>query len=109
MTLNTVPTTRAGSRPSQEGVAAAVSELQRLKCTVVAGANANTDITVTGITTSDTLLAVHRHVDPAASTTAAVVDHTSVASITAAGKIQCTNATNTNAGDRLVVWWYDKS
>jgi hypothetical protein len=109
MTLNTVPSTRAGSRPSQEGVAAAVSELQRLKITVVAGAGANTNIAVAGIATTDTLLAVHRHIDPAATSTAAVVDHTAQASITSAGNVQVSVATNTNAGDRLVIYWYDKA
>lgn len=109
MSLNTVPATRAGSRTSQEGVAAAVSELQRLKTVVVAGAAADTNIAIAGIALTDTLLSVHRHIDSGATTTAAVVDHTAQASITSAGNIRVSVQTNVNAGDRLVVMYYDKA
>jgi len=74
--------------------------------TVVAGANASTNIAVTGINVDDMLLSVLLVRDPGATTTASVVDETANCSITSAGNIQCTAATNTNAGDRLIVFWY---
>lgn len=108
MTLTT-PSATGLPGPTAGGLEAVLGELQRLKTVVVAGANANTNIAIAGIVTSDTLQSVLRHVDPGAATTAAVVDHTAQASITSNGNIQVTVATNTNAGDRLVVTYWDKA
>jgi hypothetical protein len=104
-----LPGGSGGAQEDLEQLRDAVAELQRLKISVVAGAGAATPIAVAGIVTTDTLVAVHRHVDPGAATTAAVVDHTTGATIPSDGNIQLTGASNVNAGDRLVVYWYDKA
>lgn len=79
-----------------------ITELRGLTVTVATGAGANTNIAVTGITTSDTLLSVIEV--PAATTT--LVDRTSTSSITSAGNIQCTQSTS---GNQVLVIWYNKS
>ena len=77
-----------------------------LKRAVVAGAGANTNIAVTGLKTNDLIFSVLRVVDPGATTTASVVDHTAQASIFSDGNLRVSVATNVNAGDRLVVDYY---
>lgn len=99
MALTTVPTTRPGSRPTQEAVRAAVREVQGLKQVVVNGAAANTNIAIAGIATVDKLIGV---IEVPAS--AALVDRTSVASITSAGNIQLTQVTT---GNQLIVTYFD--
>jgi hypothetical protein len=99
MALTTVPTTRPGSRTTQEATRAAVKELQGLKQVVVAGAGANADIAIAGISTVDKLVGV---VEVPAS--AALVDRTAIASITSAGNIRLTAST---AGNQLLVTYID--
>lgn len=99
MALTTVPTTRPGSRTTQEAVRAAAKELQGLKQVVVAGALANTNIAIAGISTADKLVGV---VEVPAS--AALVDRTAATSITSAGNIQCTASTS---GNQLIVTYID--
>lgn len=100
MPLPTVGTTRAPSnRNSQAEVRALVKVLAGRKQVIVAGAGANTDIAVAGISTSDVLFSV---IEVPAS--AALVDRTSVASITSAGNIQLTQATT---GNQLIVEYFD--
>lgn len=104
-----VPTQRPVQEEEQDALiqtVAAVQELQRLKVDVLTGANAATPIALTGIATADTILAALLFKDPAASTTASVVKLTP--SIPSAGNVQFVEATNAAAGDRVVVWWYDK-
>jgi hypothetical protein len=104
-----LPGGAGGASEDFDVLAGAVAELQRMRVTVVAGAGANTNIAVAGIVMADTLLSVLRHIDSGAATTASVVDHTAQAAITSDGNIQVTVATNINAGDRLVVTWFDKA
>jgi len=73
-----------------------------LECAVVAGANASTNIAVTGIATSDTLVSVMEF----SATHYLPNDRTKQFSITSAGNIQGTVAT---ASDVLVVLWHDAS
>ena len=76
---------------------------------VVAGvAAANTNIPVTGIATGDKLVSVIEHAAPEELTPiVALFDRTAQSSITSAGNIQVTVATNTNAQRRLIVTWLD--
>ena len=84
-----------------------LTEIQGLKFTLTAGAAADADITVTGITTSDTLASVIGF-DPDNGTPAdQVIDVTSEASITDDNDIQC-DTTDTTGYDLLVIW-YDKA
>lgn len=64
----------------------------------VAGANADTNIAVAGIKTTDQLLFVWE----SATSTAIFTDQTANCSITSDGNIQCTNATSS---DVLLVLW----
>lgn len=80
-------------------------ELQGLSVTVVNGAGANTNMAVTGIVTTDTLLAVLEFTISAGNLTG-INDRTSTSSITSAGNIQCTQSTS---GSRVVVLWYNKA
>lgn len=73
-----------------------------LQCAVVSGANASTNIAVTGITTSDTLIQVLEF----SATHYLPNDRTKQCSITSAGYIQCTLTT---ASDVLWVLWHDAS
>jgi len=73
-----------------------------IKFTIAAGAGASSDITVTGITTSDKLMWVLE----SAASTADFTDRTSTTSITDTNDIQCTVATT---GDKMLIWWYDVS
>jgi len=73
-----------------------------IKSATVAGANASTNIAVTGITTDDTLVMVME----IATSTVIPTDRTSTTSITSNGYIQCTDATT---GDVLIVLWHDAS
>lgn len=99
MALTTVPTTRPGSRTTQEAVRAAVKELQGLKQAVGAGAGANTNIAVAGIALVDKLVGV---IEVPAN--GALVDRTAASSITSAGNIQCTAST---AGNQVIVTYVD--
>jgi len=81
-------------------------ELQGLKVTVVAGAAANTNIPITGITTKDTLVAVLQ-VEPDNGTTGTMLtDRTGEASITSAGNIRLSTTATTDK--QLLVIWFDK-
>ena len=75
----------------------AIRELQGKATTVVAGAGADTDIAVAGITVADTLGSVLMN---AAGT---LSDVSADASITSDGNIQLTSS---SAGNQLVVEWY---
>ena len=86
-----------------------IGELQGLTVSTAAGVGANTNIAVSGIATEDTLIAVLVFKDPAAATQAAIVNETATSSITSAGNIQSTNATNVAANDRLVIIWFNKN
>lgn len=79
-----------------------LTELQGLSFAVGTGAGADTNIAVTGITTSDTLAFVLE----VTADTAALTDRTATSSITSAGNIQCTAST---AGNQLIIVWYNKS
>lgn len=88
------------------GLRAILTELQGLKFAVVAGANADTGITLTGAKTEDTLLFV-LGLDPDNATPAdQVIDWTSAFAITAADTIKA--ATQATTGYDLVVVWMDK-
>ena len=77
----------------------------KLKFTLTDGAAANTNITVAGIATEDTLIGVQEF--EAETGTYAPTDRTSEASITSAGYIQL--STTTTASDKLLVIWHDAS
>lgn len=78
-----------------------------LRYVVTAGANANTNIPITGIKTTDVLKMVVEFVDSAAAATAVIIDRGATTTITSDGNIQCTAATNTTANHRLLVVWID--
>ena len=80
-------------------------ELQGLTVAVVNGANASTNIAVTGITTSDTLKAVLEFTISGGNLTG-INDRTAASSITSAGNIQCTASTATS---RLIVLWQNQA
>jgi len=67
----------------------------------VAGAGADTNIAVSGITVNDKLLAVIE----IATSTGIPTDRTGTTSITSAGNIQCTVSTSS---DKLIVLWLKK-
>lgn len=79
-----------------------ITELQGLTFSLGTGANANTNIAITGIVTTDTLCAVFEI--PAATTT--LVNRTSTSSITSDGNIQCTQST---AGNQILAVWFNKA
>lgn len=79
-----------------------ITELQGLTVSLGTGAGANTNIAITNIATTDTLLGVFEI--PAATTT--LVDRTATSSITSAGNIQCTQSTS---GNQVMVFWYNKA
>lgn len=78
-------------------VAKAVRELQGQQFTVTTGAGADTDITVTGIATTDTVAAIINLTDGA--------NVSGTITITAADTIQISTST---AAKTLLVIWYDK-
>lgn len=74
---------------------------------VVAGAGANTNITVTGIKTTDVVVSVVELAGPGeAAGVAAATDRTAQTTITATDTIQVSVATNTSADRRLLVQWF---
>lgn len=81
-------------------------ELQGLKLTLATG---GTSVTVTGITTSDTLLSVLCFVGAAAATpdVTTVTDVTANASISAANTVAISSGATAN--DKVLVIWYDKA
>lgn len=82
----------------------------KLKVNIGTAAAADTNIAVANITTADTLLAVIEVVDPAATTTAPLIDRSATSSITSAGNIQCTASTIAapgSANNRVIVLWND--
>lgn len=114
--LPTLATTEPPSRlPQQQAIQDAVvqmlavaGELQRLRVTVVAGASAATPVALVGIAVADTIVAAILIKDPATiASTAAVVALTP--SIPSAGNVQFVEATNADAGDRIIVIWFDKA
>lgn len=70
--------------------------------TLVDGAGADTDIAVSGIKETDSLLFCLE----SAASTALLTDRTSATSITSDGNIQCSTATT---GDKLLVVWQKRS
>lgn len=70
----------------------------RIGSALVSGANADTNIAIAGIKTTDQLVAVWE----SATSTALLTDQTAASSITSDGNIQCTNATDS---DLLMVLW----
>lgn len=95
----------SGSPPSGKGLTDVLQELQGLKFAVVAGAAADTNIAVAGITTSDTIRAVVRF--HGAGTDVTDVSLVTDAAITSAGNIQVDTTVTT--GSKLLVIWSDKS
>ena len=75
------------------------------KVTVVAGTTAAASIAISGIATTDKIVAVVRVDLDATAANIDVDDLTSEASITSAGNIQL-STTNTT-GDKLIVFWLD--
>ena len=73
-----------------------------LKFNLVTGANASTNMAVSGIATEDTIICCVE----SATATAALTDRTTTTSITSAGNIQCSAATNS---DLLFLLWHDAS
>lgn len=89
------------------GLKAIVTELQGLSFSLVDGASSNTEIAVSGITTSDTIKFV-LGLDPDNSTSAnQVMDFTSAFAISADGKVKAASQA-TNGYDLLFIW-YNKS
>jgi hypothetical protein len=88
-----------------ESLAGAVGELQRLKISVGTGAAVDTNIAITGIVTTDTVLG-GLFLDGAGSdvTDVAAVDDLAV---TSAGNVQSPGVDTT--GGKVVVFWLDKS
>ena len=82
-------------------------ELQGLRISTVNGAAANTNINVTGFRTEDTVAAVLRFNRSNTASEINFTDVTSEASIQGNSTIRL-NTTNTS-GDRLVVFWFNKS
>jgi len=83
------------------GMTKAVSAIC-IKSAAVAGASANTNMAITGITTDDVLISVIE----IATSTGIPTDRTSTTSITSAGNIQCTVDTSS---DKLIVLYHDTS
>lgn len=89
------------------GAQAAGHRRPQIKQAVVAGANANTNITVTGIKLGDTIVSVFEFQPPTAgSGNTIAADRTSTTSITAANTIQCTQST---ASNQLQITWESPS
>jgi hypothetical protein len=82
-----------------------ITELRGLKITLVAGADADTNIAVAGIALVDTLLSVLEFT-VADGNLDTIVDQTANCAITSAGNIRCTNSTATS---QLIVVWYDQA
>lgn len=70
----------------------------RIGSALVAGANADTNIAIAGIKTTDQLICVWE----SATSTALFTDRTATSSISSDGNIQCTDATSS---DVLLVLW----
>lgn len=83
--------------------------VQSIKTNLVAGAAANTNIPIAGIAVEDTILSVIEFPGPGEAAGQVPVDRTAQTTITSAGNIQVSVATNTSADRRLVVRWFDKS
>lgn len=79
-------------------------ELQGFTVSVGVGAGVSTNIAVTGITTTDTLISV-LELTVAAGDIQTVVDRTATSSITSAGNIRCTDDTT---GSQILVFWFNK-
>jgi len=77
----------------------------RLRVSHAAGANANTDITITGITTSDVIVSCLEVQPPTATTGDAIKsDQTANTTITGANTIRISQST---AGNQVLVIWWD--
>lgn len=90
--------------PTAANLKAALGEMQRLKSAVVDGAADAVDIAVSGIATTDTLVAVTRF-EISTGNVVDVSDVTGEAAITSAGNIQLDTTDTT--GDRLQVLYFD--
>lgn len=78
-----------------------------LTTVVVAGAAANTNIAVAGISTRDQLVSVIELPGVGEAAGQVPVDRTAQTTITSAGNIQVSVATNTSADRRLIVTYWD--
>lgn len=87
---------------SSGGAGGGLPNLNQVKMQVVAGAGANTNIAITGITTADRLVGVARLDRDATAANINLLDDSANCSITSNGNIQST--TNTT-GDALLVLW----
>lgn len=83
----------------------AIKEFRNQKIAIVTGVAANTNMAISGITTADTIISAIQY---AGTVAAAPVDRTATTSITSAGNIQCTAATNGTTGAVLVVTYCPK-
>lgn len=94
------------SPPKGRSLARALKELQGLKVEVLVGAGAATPIAVAGLGADDTILGAFLLKNPGAASTAASVKLTPA--IPSAGNVQFVEATNADANDRVVLFWFDK-
>lgn len=100
-----VPATPAPIPNMTRGEQPVIQTLAGLKVSVVAGAAANTNITVTGITTADSILSVLQ-VEPDNGTAATMLtNRTTETWISGAGTIKLTTTATT--GKQLLIFWYD--
>lgn len=109
MSLHTIPDAfgSGGSGLCDGTLKSILTELQGLSFALVNGAAADTDITLTGIATEDTIAFI-LGLDPDNETAAEqVLDFTADFAITAADTIKA--ATQATTGYDLVVVWYNKS
>lgn len=104
MALNTI-TTEGLPSPIGPQLRAAVSELQGLTIRVVAGAAARTNIAISGLKTTDTIVSVIQ-LDIDTATVRDAVDLTTEASIPTTGNLQV--RTTVTTGDKLLVVYFSK-
>jgi len=89
------------------GVFELIREIQGLKVNVLAGAAVDTNIAVTGIATTDTILTCLQ-VEPDDGTASTMLtDRTAETTVTSAGNIQL--GTTDTTGKQLLFVWYDKA
>jgi hypothetical protein len=84
----------------------AIRELRTYKTAIVTGVAANTNMAIAGLSMDDTILSA---IQVAGTVAAAPIDRTAATSITSAGNIQCTAATNGTTGAVLVVTYVTRA
>lgn len=107
MSLNSLQLLGHGGVGMNNRLPAILQELQGLKMEVLVGAGAGANIAVPAITAVDTILGAVLIKDPGAAATAAVTKLTPNAPT--AGNVSFVEATNAAAGDRILMFWYDKA